>query len=273
MPGGGRWVELADGVFARRHDELDLTTGLLVGTERCLVIDTRGDLDQGAELAAAVRTVTPLPWTLVYTHAHFDHAWGAEAFLPTHVWGHRDCARDLLAQAEAVRAEWIDHYRGEGKFDTADALARTTVVAPDRTFTTRVELSLGGRTVVLLHPGPAHTGHDIVVHVPDAGVLFAGDVVEHAETGFSVDSFGSDTHLASWPDTLDVLLGLDPDIVVPGHGEPVGAPFVRRHRDGLRELVTLRDALNRHRMTRQEALAASPYPADVTEAALVGCHV
>src|SRR5699024_9079202 len=124
----GEWTELADGVFARRHGELDLTTGLLVGTERCLVIDTRGDLEQGAELAAAVRSVTSLPWTVVYTHAHFDHAWGGEAFLPTHVWGHRDCAHELLTQSETVRAEWIAHYRGEGKFDTADALARTTLV-------------------------------------------------------------------------------------------------------------------------------------------------
>ena len=266
----GEWTELADGVFARRHGELDLTTGLLVGTERCLVIDTRGDLEQGAELAAAVRSVTSLPWTVVYTHAHFDHAWGGEAFLPTHVWGHRDCAHELLTQSETVRAEWIAHYRGEGKFDTADALARTTLVPPDRTVTGLAELPLGGRTAVLLHPGQAHTGHDIVVHARDAGVLFAGDVVEHAEHGFGVDSFGSDTHLASWPDTMDVLLGLEPDVVVPGHGNPVDAAFVRRHRDGLRELVTLRDALSRHRLTRQEVLAASPYPADVTEAALGG---
>src|SRR5699024_5035052 len=82
VAGGGQWIELGDGVFARRHDELDLTTGLVVGAERCLVIDTRGDCDQGAELAGAVRTVTTLPWTLVYTHAHVDHAWGGEAFLP-----------------------------------------------------------------------------------------------------------------------------------------------------------------------------------------------
>src|SRR5699024_10471644 len=212
------------------------------------------------------------PWTLVYTHAHFDHAWGGQAFQPAHVWAHPDCAQDLLGQSETVRAEWIAHYRGEGKLATADALARTTIVAPDRTVTSRTELTLGRRTVVLLHPGPAHTGHDIAVHVPDVGVLFTGDVVEHAETGFSVDSFGPDTHLASWPDALDVLLGLEPHTVVPGHGEPVGAPFVRHHRDGLRELVTLRDALNRGEMTRQEVLTASPYPADVTDAALADCH-
>src|SRR5699024_5141264 len=180
-------------------------------------------------------------------------------------------AHDLLAQTETVRSEWIAHYRSAGKSATAGALARTTIAPPDRTVASRTELALGGRTAVLRHPGPAHTGHDIVVHVPDAGVLFAGDVVEHAESGFGVDSFGPDTRLASWPDALDVLLGLEPVLVVPGHGEPVGDRFVRRHRDGLRELVGLRDALARRRMTRLEVLAASPYPADITDAALAGC--
>ncbi|MET0188720.1 MAG: MBL fold metallo-hydrolase, partial [Pseudonocardia sediminis] len=83
--GDGRWVGLADGVLARRHDELDLTTGLVLGTDRALVIDTRGDSRQGAELAAAVRAVTGLPVTVVLTHAHFDHCFGTAAFGPVPV--------------------------------------------------------------------------------------------------------------------------------------------------------------------------------------------
>jgi glyoxylase-like metal-dependent hydrolase (beta-lactamase superfamily II) len=261
------WLEIADGVYARRYAELDLTTGLVVGAERCLVVDTRGDLEQGAELATAVRAITSLPWTVVYTHAHFDHAWGTEPFLPCEVWAHEDCRAELDDSAETARAQWIDHYRDEGKPATAEAIARTRIIRPDRTFAGRVQLELGGRAVVLLHAGLAHTGHDVVVHVPDAGVLFAGDVVEHAEAGFSADSFGPETHLAAWPDTLDVLLDLEPSVVVPGHGDPVHADFVRRHRDGLRRLVALKAALDRAETTKESAIAASPYPADVTEAA------
>ena len=264
----GRWIEVADGVHARRYEELDLTVGLVVGSERCLVVDTRGDVEQGAELAAAIRELTPLPWAVVYTHAHFDHAWGTERFLPCEVWAHERCAAELAEHTEAARAKWVAYYTREGKPDTADAISRTTITMPDRTFTCRVELDLGGRTAVLLHPGRAHTGHDVVVHVPDAGVLFAGDVVEHAEAGFSAFSFSDETDLTAWPDTFDTLLGLEPRVVVPGHGEPVDADFLRRHRDGLHELIRLKAATGRGELTEQAALAASPYPADVTEAAL-----
>lgn len=268
MSKAGRWLAVAEGVYARRYDELDLTTGLVVGAERCLVVDTRGDLDQGTELAAAVRAVTSLPWTVVYTHAHFDHAWGTEAFLPCEVWAHERCGAELDRNAETARAKWIAHYRDEGRQAIAEAIARTRIIRPNRTFTGYVRLDLGGRTAELRHAGPAHTDHDVVVHVPDAGVLFAGDTVEHAEAGFSAYSFGPDTHLAAWPDTLDVLLDTQPQVVVPGHGDPVHAEFVRRHRDGLRTLIALKAALSRAEITKAAAIAASPYPPDVTEAAL-----
>jgi hypothetical protein len=172
-----------------------------------LVVDTRGDLEQGAELANAVRAITSLPWTVVYTHAHFDHAWGSEPFLPCEVWAHEGCRAELDDHAETARAQWIAHYRDEGRPAIAEAIARTTVIRPSRTFTGRVPLDLGGRAAMLRHAGPAH-------------------------------------------------------------GDPVHVDFVRRHRDGLRRLVALRTALDRAEVTRDAAIAASPYPADVTEAAL-----
>ncbi|MEV7097612.1 MBL fold metallo-hydrolase [Amycolatopsis sp. NPDC051045] len=264
----GRWIEVADGVHARRYEELDLTVGLVVGTERCLVVDTRGDVEQGAELAAAVREITTLPWAVVYTHAHFDHTWGTEAFLPCEIWAHELCAAELAGDVEAARTAWMAHYRGEGKPEIAEAISRTTITAPDHTFTGRVELDLGGRTAVLLHPGRAHTGHDVVVHVPDAAVVFAGDVVEHAESGFTASSFSDETDLTAWPDALDAILALEPGVVVPGHGDPVDAAFVRYHRDGLHELITLKAGLGRGETTEVAAVAASRYPADVTSAAL-----
>jgi glyoxylase-like metal-dependent hydrolase (beta-lactamase superfamily II) len=264
----GRWIEVAEGVHARRYEELDLTVGLVVGAERCLVVDTRGDVDQGTELAAAVREITPLPWAVVYTHAHFDHAWGTEAFLPCEIWAHERCAAELTEDPGAARATWQEHYRKEGKPEIADAIGRTTITPPDHTFTGRVELDLGGRTAVLLHPGAAHTDHDVVVHVPDAAVVFAGDVVENAEAGFSAFSFSSETDLTAWPDALDAILALDPRVVVPGHGDPVDAGFVRYHRDGLHELISLKAGVGRGETTEVAAVAASRYPGDVTLAAL-----
>jgi len=264
----GRWVEVAKGVYARRYEELDLTVGLVVGADRCLIVDTRGDLEQGAELAAAVRELTPLPWSVVYTHAHFDHAWGTEQFLPCEVWAHARCAPALNEDVDIVRTDWIAYYETEGKPEIADAISRTTITEPNHTFTDQVELDLGGRTAVLLHPGRAHTDHDVVVHVPDAAVVFTGDVVEHAEHGFSAYSFSEGTDLRAWPDALDTILALEPRIVVPGHGEPVDTGFVAHHRDGLHELITLRTRVRSGEMTEREAVAASRYPHDVALAAL-----
>ncbi|MDT8914466.1 MBL fold metallo-hydrolase [Amycolatopsis sp. PS_44_ISF1] len=262
------WTELTDGVYLRRHQELDLTTGLVAGAERCLVIDTRGDVDQGAELAASVRELTDRPWAVVYTHAHFDHSYGTTAFLPCDVWAHQRCLPELVEHGEAAKVKWAEHYREAGKPEIADALGRTGIMPPDRLVTTRQELDLGGRTAVLVHPGPAHTDHDLVVHVPDARIVFAGDVVEHGPEGFTADSFSGESDLLGWPRALEAILALEPRIVVPGHGDAVGPEFLRRHRAGLLRLNELKAAVEAGKTGPDEALAASPYPADVTRAAL-----
>ncbi|MFD9892670.1 MBL fold metallo-hydrolase [Amycolatopsis sp. NPDC059027] len=264
----GRWLELAEGVYARRYEELDLTTGLVVGGEGCLVIDSRGDVDQGAEFAAAIREITPLPWSVVYTHAHFDHCFGTTPFLPCDVWAQEGCVAELAAHGERARQRRIETYRAEGKPHISDALERTVITPPGRLVTERAEVDLGGRVVTLVYPGLAHTDHDLVAHVPDAGIAFAGDTVEHGPSGFTADSFGTDTHLAAWAAALDKILALRPETVVPGHGDPVGAGFVARHRDGLHRLVTLKTAVAAGETTEEEAVAMSPYPADVTRAAL-----
>ncbi|MEJ3652861.1 MBL fold metallo-hydrolase [Actinomycetes bacterium KLBMP 9759] len=248
----GTWTEVADGVLARRHAELDLTTGVVLGTERALVIDTRGDGRQGAELAAAVRALTPLPWTVVITHAHFDHCFGTAAFLPGPVLAHPRCRAAIVATAAAQRREWVAHYRGTGDGTTADALAATDPVLPDAAPAT---LDLGRRTVALLHLGAGHTDHDLVVHVPDADVVFAGDLVEQ---GAPPDL--GDADLAAWPRTLDALLGLRPRTVVPGHGDPVGPEFVAEQRAQLAIVAALHAAVARGELTAAAADERSPYP-------------
>ncbi|MEV6911770.1 MBL fold metallo-hydrolase [Amycolatopsis sp. NPDC051071] len=262
------WLELSDGVYARRYEELDLTVGLVVGSERCLVVDVRGDVEQGAELAAAVREITPLPWSVVYTHAHFDHAFGTTAFLPCDVWAHEGCPAELTTYGEGARHKWIEHYLGENRPEMAKALERTEITVPDKLVKETAEIDLGGRTVVLRFLGRAHTDHDLFVHVPDAGIIFAGDAVENAEAGFSAYSFNDGSSLAEWPGVMDAILALEPKIVVAGHGDPVDAAFIEKHRDGLRELVSLKTRIAAGDLTTDEAVAKSSYPDDVTKAAL-----
>ncbi|MTD56859.1 MBL fold metallo-hydrolase [Amycolatopsis pithecellobii] len=212
-----RWTELGEGVYARRYTHLDQTLGLVVGAERCLVVDTGGDEVQGAEFAAAIREITTVPWLVVLTHAHFDHHFGTKPFLPCPVWAHERCRAAMGADRET----WVETFRREHKHELARLLEEAELVPPSHLFTAEVTLDLGGRKVTLLHPGRGHTDHDVAVHVPDAGVLFAGDLVEQGappEIGYPAD----------WPSAIDELLALHPGTVVPGHGEPVDAAFVRR---------------------------------------------
>jgi glyoxylase-like metal-dependent hydrolase (beta-lactamase superfamily II) len=246
------WLELGDGVLARRHAELDLTTGLVLGAERALVIDTRGDREQGAELAAAVRAVTPLPVTVVLTHAHFDHCFGTAAFLPAPVLAHPACRAALERTAAAQRERWAAHYRREGDRPTAAALAATEPVPPDPAPAT---LDLGGREVVLVVPGPGHTDHDLAVHVPDAGVLFAGDLLE---SGAPPDY--EDAYPLNWADAVATLLALRADTYVPGHGDPMTPAEARSQHEELATVAALARAVAAGELTDTGAQARSPHP-------------
>ena len=261
---GGRWIDVGDGVLARRYAEWDLSVGLVRGEGHCLVIDTRGDERQGAELAAAVRAVTTDPWTVVLTHAHFDHAFGTAAFLPCPVFAHRGCAIELAERPEEYREGQVRRYRDAGQRAAAEALAQARVVVPEQTVVDERVLDVGGREVRLAHFCAGHTGHDLVVWVPDERVVFAGDLVERGEAGsFSAESFGSDMVLADWPTALAGILELGARVVVPGHGDPVAPGFVARQRDELETLLAARDG----RIGVAEAVARTGLPIEAVRAA------
>ncbi|MQA16251.1 MAG: MBL fold metallo-hydrolase [Pseudonocardiaceae bacterium] len=249
-----RWIEVGDGVLVRRHDELDLSAGLVLGDRGCLLVDTRGDVGQGAQLAAAVRSVTPLPWQVALSHAHFDHCLGTAALLPAHVWAHPGCRDDLARGGARQHAEARGWRRGAG---------HVTPVVPDRMVAARTELDVGGRRVLLDHLGRGHTDHDVVVSVPDAGVVFAGDLVEQGAPPAFEDAFPRE-----WPGTVTALLGLGAGTVVPGHGEPVDGCFVAGQRDELTDLAAACVAVATGELDVAGALRRSPYDAATTRIAL-----
>ena len=145
------------------------------------------------------------------------------------MWAHRGCRADLARGGAAQHAEALAWYRTQGR---PGAVPLIEPVLPDRVVDTRAELDLGGRGVLFAHLGPGHTDHDLVVGVPDARVLFAGDLVEQgARPAFE------DAHPLRWPTTLTALLALGAAVVVPGHGEPVDATFVTAQRDELAKLA------------------------------------
>lgn len=238
MTGGaaGAWREVAGGVLVRRHRTLDVNAGLVLGTSRCLVVDTRGCEREGGELLDAVRAVTRLPYVVVLTHAHFDHCFGTAAFTAAQpgceVWAHPAGRRELTAHGLEHRADMAAWLRRSGDDDYAAEVERATVVPPTHEAAADTTLCLGGRDVVLHHPGRGHTDHDLVVDVPDAGVLFAGDLVEQGAPPSFDDAFPLE-----WPDALTEIAGTGRPVVVPGHGDVVDPAFVRAQRDDLAEVA------------------------------------
>ena len=255
-----RWVELGDGVLVRRYAELDLSVGLVIGEWGCLVVDTRSDPGQGAELHAAVREITRRPCTVVLTHAHFDHCLGTAAFLPTTVWAHPRCRDDLAGGGAAQHAEALAWARESGLSREPELVVP---VVPDRVVAGHTELDLGGRRVLLMHPGPGHTDHDLVVLCSDAGVLFAGDLVEQG-----ADPDFTDAYPLDWPAAVTTLLQLGPRTVVPGHGDPVDATFTRAQRDQLATLAGLCRAVLAGELQPADAVTASPFGSTATRTAL-----
>ena len=137
------------------------------------------------------------------------------------------------------------------------------MVPADVTFSSTRVLALGDRTVELVHPGRGHTGGDLVVRVPDADVLLAGDLVE--ESG--APGFGDDCYPLEWPSSLDLVLGLTTPatLVVPGHGAPVARDFVADQRAAIGVVAdTIRDLAGRGvPVTDALSAAAWPYPAEL----------
>ena len=109
-------------------------------------------------------------------------------------------------------------------------------------------LDLGDRQVELVHPGRGHTAGDLVVRVPDADVLLAGDLVEESAVRQGVPGFGDDCYPMEWPLSLDIVLGLTTptSVVVPGHGAPVDRDFVEEQRNAIGVVAeTIRDLATR----------------------------
>jgi glyoxylase-like metal-dependent hydrolase (beta-lactamase superfamily II) len=258
---GGGWQEVGDRVYRRRYASLDLNVGAVVGDDEVLVVDTRSFAAEAARLLADLRALTPLPCRqVVNTHAHFDHCFGNATLRPAAIWGHQRCAAHLRSRAAQEREHllrWLPEAAGE--------LEELELDPPERTVgDAGAELQVGGRRVELRFCGRGHTDHDLVVVVPDAGVVFAGDLVEEG----APPVYGADAFPLRWPATLDRLLALAPPTVVPGHGDVVDHGFVAGQREELAAMAALCRRVAVGELPAEEALQAAPFPEEVAREAL-----
>ncbi|MFJ9126747.1 MBL fold metallo-hydrolase [Streptomyces sp. NPDC102340] len=226
------WEGLAPNVGRVRLPGLDCTSGLVVGEEAALLIDTGSSLREGARLRADARALLGAQRRVTHvalTHPHFDHVLGTAAFAGVEVYGAVGIDALFERGAEGLRADAVRH----GVDPDAATEAVDILVTPPHRVCGEWTLDLGGGlTVLLANIGPAHSGHDLAVLVPGGPggpeIVFCGDLVE--ESG--EPQAGPDAAPHHWPAALDRLLDLGGEdaVYVPGHGSTVNAQFVRAQR-------------------------------------------
>jgi cyclase len=197
--------------------------GLLVSGGDALLVDTQFDLPLTRELLTAVAEVAPGVEirTVVTTHANGDHCWGNQLLPRVEVVGSSACGHGMAHEVQPAELASLsgshspdsplgDYMRRHfGAFD----FEGIEVTPPTRTFNGRLDLEVGDRLVQLSEVGPAHTDGDVIVHVPDAGIVFAGDILFIG--GHPIMWTGP---VRNWITACDQIAASGAEHIVPGHG-------------------------------------------------------
>ena len=245
------WVELGDRVFVRRYAFYDQNIGVILGDGAVLVIDTRGTYAQARDILADLRELTVDPVTLVVdTHGHWDHAYGNAVFRPATIWGHAGCV-PFMERTGNARKPAIERETPE----VVGQLAEIEIDPPDLTFEDGATVDVGGRAVELRFLGRGHTDHDIVVSVPGADVVFAGDLLENGAVPFYGDGYPLD-----WPATAAALTELVTGVVVPGHGDHASRAFAAAQTASIAAVADLARRVHAGELALDEAVASHPFP-------------
>jgi glyoxylase-like metal-dependent hydrolase (beta-lactamase superfamily II) len=233
--------EVAPGVHVIPDGRVPLVPniGIVVAEEEALVVDTGMGPKNGRRVLEKARALTDKPLVLTITHFHPEHGFGAQEFSEARIVYNRTQQEELAEKG----APYLDMFRTFGDA-VGEQLQGVELVDPDEVYDGELTLDLGGTTVELHEFGLAHTRGDQVVFLPEQGVLFTGDLVETRFfpifPWFPPDDV--DVNGSKWIDVLGRLEALQPDVVVPGHGE-VGGPDligqVRAYLEDVRERVSV----------------------------------
>ncbi|HEY9347665.1 MAG TPA: MBL fold metallo-hydrolase, partial [Inquilinus sp.] len=212
------FTQLGDGLYAFTA-EGDPNTGVIIGDDSVMVIDAQATPVMAQKVIERVRSVTDKPVKyVVLSHYHAVRVLGASAYGASEIIA-SETSRAMIH--ERGQEDWDSEFgRFPRLFQAAESIPGLTW--PTVTFKDRMTLHLGRRRVDLLHLGRAHTAGDIVAWVPDAGVMFSGDIVEYHSACYC-----GDAHFNDWPGTLDAIAALRPEALSPGRGDAlIGAARV-----------------------------------------------
>ncbi len=211
--------------------EGDPNTGVVIGDDSVLVVDTQATPMMAERVIEKIRTVTDKPIKYVMmTHYHAVRVLGAAAYKPEHIISSKD-TYDLVV--ERGEADWKSEFERFPRLfrghETIPGLTWPTI-----TFTGEMTLWMGELEVKFLQLGPGHTYGDTVVWLPKDKILFSGDLLEYGATPYTGDAYLND-----WPNTLDNISALKPKAVVPGRGDALTTPeTIKDCIAGTRDFVT-----------------------------------
>lgn len=213
--------------------------GLITDHESSLMVDTMRDERLTIRMLDQYRDATGLSArdisTLVNTHRDADHTYGNRLMQHARIIAAEACVQGMKDLPPAMMRGLL-HNRPEGivgdylfsllgpPFDFEDIES----VFPNDTFTGRRDVKVGDKDVHLIEVGPAHTGGDVLVHVPADRVVYTGDIIFLTNTPI----IWSGPH-ENWLTALDELLAMDVDTIVPGHGPITDKNGVRKVREYL----------------------------------------
>jgi glyoxylase-like metal-dependent hydrolase (beta-lactamase superfamily II) len=198
--------------------------GLITDGEQSLLVDTLFDLKLTREMLAAMRDAAPKAakriGTLVNTHHNGDHCYGNELVEGAEIVSSAHALQEMKRETPALLAnfmkaaptlgptgEYLLHCFGAFDFNGI------TQTFPTTTFSGRMTRTVGDKTVELIEVGPAHTGGDILVHVPAERTVFTGDIL--FVEGTPIMWAGP---VGNWIRACDTIRALDCETIVPGHG-------------------------------------------------------
>jgi len=211
--------------------EGDPNTGIVVGDNAVMVIDTQATPVMAQDVIRRIREVTDKPIRyVVLSHYHAVRVLGASAYGADHVISSRDTYELIRERGEQDMKSEIERFpRLFRAVESVPGLTWPTIV-----FDRRMTLMLGKLRVEIMQLGRGHTKGDTVVWLPDDRILFSGDLVE-----FDATPYTGDAYLADWPATLDAIAALKPEKLVPGRGAALTSPArVKAGLDGTRAFVT-----------------------------------
>ena len=218
--------------------------GLITDADQSLLVDTLFALKLTREMLAAMRDAVPRAaktiGTLVNTHHNGDHCYGNELVEGAEIIASAHAAEEMKREQPALIAnfmkaapsmgltgEYLMHCFGAFEFNGI------TPTLPTTTFSGHLSRKVGNKSVELIEVGPAHTGGDVLVHVPADRTVFTGDIL--FVEGTPIMWAGP---VGNWIAACDAILALDCETVVPGHGPVTDKHGVKAVQD---YLIYIRD--------------------------------